>query len=87
MGATKIRMYTSCGACYGCDCCIGCEMMAPKVVALGSVAQALLVSTQNKTYLDCPYAEKVEAKHLDARWDPDLKKWYIPPGKHPFIYL
>jgi|LakMenEpi03Aug12_release.lakeMendotaPanAssembly.Ray.scaffolds.fasta_scaffold6272585_1 hypothetical protein len=30
--------------------------------------------------LDVPYDEKDEAKKLGARWDPDLKKWFVPRG-------
>lgn len=35
----------------------------------------------NKTYLNVTYAEKDAAKALGARWDPDKKKWYVPPDK------
>lgn len=31
--------------------------------------------------LNVPYAEKDEAKQLGAKWNPDLKKWYIPSKK------
>ena len=31
--------------------------------------------------LDVPYAEKDEAKKLGARWDPEMKKWFVPKGK------
>ena len=30
-----------------------------------------------KTYLNCPFAEKDEAKALGARWDAQKKKWYV----------
>ena len=30
-----------------------------------------------KTYLNCPFAEKDECKALGGRWDPDVKKWYV----------
>ena len=29
-------------------------------------------------YLNCPYAEKDEAKELGARWDMDARKWFVP---------
>ena len=29
-------------------------------------------------YLECPYAEKDEAKDLGARWDQKAQKWYVP---------
>lgn len=28
--------------------------------------------------LDVPYREKDEAKKLGAKWDPKIKKWYVP---------
>lgn len=33
--------------------------------------------------LDVPYKEKDEAKMLGARWNPEIKKWYIPAGQSP----
>ena len=32
---------------------------------------------EEKTYLNCPFAEKDECKALGGRWDPNLKKWYV----------
>lgn len=37
--------------------------------------------TNDKTYLNVPYAQKDAAKALGARWDPANKKWYVPAGK------
>lgn len=34
-----------------------------------------------KTYLNVPYAEKETAKALGAKWDPVIKKWYVPEDK------
>lgn len=31
-------------------------------------------------YLDVPYSEKDNAKQLGAKWNPELKKWFIPTG-------
>ncbi len=31
-------------------------------------------------YLDCPFHEKDECKKLGAKWDPSVKKWYVPEG-------
>jgi len=33
-----------------------------------------------KTFLSVSYEEKEAAKALGARWDPQEKKWYAPPG-------
>ena len=41
----------------------------------------LNIMTGIKTYLNVAYAEKDAAKALGARWDPDKKKWYVPPDK------
>ena len=30
-----------------------------------------------RTYLNCPFAEKDEAKSLGARWDAQKKRWYV----------
>lgn len=34
--------------------------------------------TESKTYLNVPFAEKDVAKALGARWDAEIKKWYVP---------
>ena len=31
-------------------------------------------------YLNCPFAQKDEAKELGARWNQEMRKWYVPPG-------
>jgi len=36
-----------------------------------------------KIYLNCPFSEKDECKALGGKWDPGLKKWYIPGGISP----
>lgn len=36
--------------------------------------------TRGKTYLDVPFEEKDEAKALGAKWDPDIKRWFVPQG-------
>lgn len=35
---------------------------------------------QERTYLYVPFADKNEAKKLGARWDPEGRAWYVPPG-------
>lgn len=30
--------------------------------------------------LNVPYAEKDQARELGARWEPKIKKWYVPDG-------
>lgn len=37
--------------------------------------------SDSKTYLNVPFAQKDEAKALGARWEPAVKKWYVPAGK------
>jgi len=33
----------------------------------------------HRIYLNVPYEEKDAAKKLGARWDPEQRKWYVPP--------
>lgn len=33
--------------------------------------------------LTVPFSQKDEAKSLGARWDPNLKTWYVPEGVEP----
>jgi hypothetical protein len=37
--------------------------------------------------LDVPYEEKEEVKRLGARWDPDLRKWFVPRGLKEELFL
>ena len=39
-----------------------------------------MLTLNHRFILDVPYLEKDEAKALGARWDHELKKWYVPPG-------
>lgn len=32
------------------------------------------------TYLSCPFNDKDECKSLGGKWDPNMKKWYVPQG-------
>lgn len=34
----------------------------------------------NAIYLNVPYAQKDIAKANGARWNPSVKKWYLPAG-------
>ena len=42
-----------------------------------SVSHAAEISDA-KNYLNCPFSEKDECKALGAKWDPHVKKWYVP---------
>ncbi|MFY2838051.1 exodeoxyribonuclease VII large subunit [Achromobacter xylosoxidans] len=33
-----------------------------------------------RTYLNSKFEERAQVKALGARWDPDLRKWYVPSG-------
>ena len=37
--------------------------------------------------LNVPYAEKDEAKSLDAKWNPRLKKWYVTNSKDYYKFI
>ena len=36
--------------------------------------------------IDVPYAEKDEAKSLGAKWNPNLKKWYVEERKNYYKF-
>lgn len=38
------------------------------------------------TYLNVPYKERETAKALGARWDPDVRQWYVPPGRDVSLF-
>ena len=38
------------------------------------------MTTTKRFYLNCPYAEKDEARDLGARWDAKARKWFVPDG-------
>ena len=44
------------------------------------LVQERLVAARGRVILNCPFAEKDRAKELGARWDVDLRKWFIPQG-------
>lgn len=35
---------------------------------------------EKRTYLYVPFADKDQAKELGAKWDNDVKQWYVPEG-------
>ena len=39
--------------------------------------------TQDKLYLYVPYSMKEEAKEKGAKYDSEMKLWYLPPVKDP----
>lgn len=38
-----------------------------------------------KLYLNVPYNEKEEAKALGAKWDPEVKKWYVSTNPSHYV--
>jgi len=38
-------------------------------------------SVRRGQILEVPYKDKDQAKLLGARWDPDLRKWFVPLGQ------
>lgn len=45
-------------------------------------AQMLTDGTGTRFYVDVPIDEKDEAKAVGARWDPQLKAWYVSSGEY-----
>ncbi len=37
-------------------------------------------TSQERTYLKVSFAQKDAVKALGARWDPERKQWFVPPG-------
>ena len=38
------------------------------------------IDKSKRTYLKCPFDDKDECKALGGKWDPELKKWFVPHG-------
>lgn len=36
----------------------------------------------DKIILNVPYGDRLQAKQLGAKWDPQQKVWFVPPGKN-----
>lgn len=51
----------------------------PDMGSDGSEMAAVLVS-QERIYLAVPFAEKDNVKALGGKWDPDVKRWFVPEG-------
>ncbi|MBA0215769.1 DUF5710 domain-containing protein [Pectobacterium brasiliense] len=41
----------------------------------------------SRLILNVPFSEKDDAKQKGARWDPELKKWYVPTGKSSLQFI
>ena len=41
------------------------------------------MSKEKRVFLDCPFDEKDLCKGAGGRWDPDVKKWFVPEGEDP----
>ncbi|MBM5574127.1 DUF5710 domain-containing protein [Deefgea sp. CFH1-16] len=39
-----------------------------------------MISSKVQVYLNVPFKEKDQAKALGARFNPELKQWYVPHG-------
>lgn len=44
------------------------------------VSEKKIVAKENLA-LDVPFSQKDEAKSLGAKWNPEIKKWYVPKGR------
>lgn len=41
----------------------------------------------SRLILNVPFHEKDDVKKMGARWDPELKKWYVPAGKSSLQFI
>ena len=39
--------------------------------------------SNEKFYLNCPFSEKDLVKCIGGKWDPDVRKWYVPSHLDP----
>ncbi|MCL5825204.1 DUF5710 domain-containing protein, partial [Neisseria meningitidis] len=48
--------------------------------------ESVRVVSDERVYVQIPYADREQAKMLGAKWDKEEKSWYIPPGvnQEPF---
>jgi len=59
----------------GLDADTGVQVRLPVMVQENHPA---MTTTDDRTYLAVPYAEKDDAKQLGAKWDRQAKAWYVP---------
>ena len=48
--------------------------------------ETVKIVSDEKRYVQIPYADKNEAKSLGARWDKEQKSWYIPAGTNAALF-
>ena len=48
--------------------------------------QWLSLNLTDRTYLNCPFEEKDIVKERGAKWDAEVKKWYIHKADFPHTY-
>ncbi|MBH9553953.1 exodeoxyribonuclease VII large subunit [Inhella gelatinilytica] len=39
-----------------------------------------------KTYLTTEYKDREQVKNLGARWDPEARRWFVPPGRDVALF-
>jgi len=61
----------------GLDADTGVQVRLPVMIQENHPA---MTTTDDRTYLAVPYAEKDDAKQLGAKWDRQAKAWYVPAG-------
>lgn len=77
-GAAQLRAYTSCAYCS--DLALACGEKEPVEIPIAHRSSSSQRESA-ETLLDCPFAQKDQAKQLGARWNPSLQKWYVPAGQ------
>ena len=56
------------------------ERKRKREAAEGGPPPSSTAAAATRVELDCPYAEKDEAKRLGAQWDAERRVWWVPPG-------
>jgi hypothetical protein len=49
-------------------------------LTIGVCMEKELERPERGAILQVPFAEKERVKKLGARWDPDIKRWFVPKG-------
>ena len=55
-----------------------------KIFKKNPKSEAKIELAEQDIFLDVPFSQKDEVKSFGARWNPKIKKWFIPVGINKF---
>jgi len=65
----------------GCEKCHSPDLPFPGAKRCGSCWKKYYRTSDERFYIACTFGDREVVKARGARWDPELKKWFVPPGK------